>query len=64
MYSTGIAQNELICGYANIVHTSSYSVHTGMHAHMHAHTYTDILIPFGDREPMGLIVDISALRFL
>ena len=59
VYSTGIARNELICGYANVVHASSYSVHTHTHAHTHARTHTHILIPFEDREPTGLKVDIA-----
>ena len=53
VYSTGIVRNELMCGYANVVHTSS-SFHT------HIHTHTHILIPFEDSEPTGLNVDIAA----
>ena len=49
--STGIAWNELICGYANVVYTSSDSAHT--------HTHTHTLIPFEDCKPTGLIVDIA-----
>ena len=32
VYSTGIVQKELICGYASVVHTSS-SFHTHTHTH-------------------------------
>ena len=45
---TGIVQNELICWYAKVVHISS-----SFHPHTH------ILIPFEDREPTGLKVDIA-----
>ena len=42
--STGIVRNvELICGYANVVHTSSSfrpHTHTHTHARTHAHTHT------------------------
>ena len=49
VYSTGIVQNELIYGYASIVHTSSS---------FHTHTHT--CIPFEDPEPTGLkLVDIA-----
>ena len=41
---TGIARNELICGYATVVHASSS---------FHPHT------PFEDCEPTGLKVDIA-----
>ena len=47
---TGIVQNELICGYANTVHTSS-SFHP--HAHARAH-HTHISILSEDLELMGL----------
>ena len=47
MYSTGIVWNELICGYAIL---QVYSTHT--------HTF----IPFEDREPMGLKVDIAHIQ--
>ena len=33
VYSTGIVRNELICGYANVVHTSS-----SFCSHTHTHT--------------------------
>ena len=60
--SAGIAWNELICGYANIVHTS-YSAHTHTHTYTHTHTHTlthtHILIPFKDHELTGLKVDIA-----
>ena len=42
LYSTGIVCNELICGYANMVHTSSSfcpCTHTCMHAHARTHTH-------------------------
>ena len=45
---TGIAQNELICGYATIVHASS-----SFRTHTHTHT------PFEDCELTGLKVDIA-----
>ena len=61
VYSTGIVQNELMCGYANVVDTSS-SFHP--HTHTHTHTHTHILIPFGDSEPMGLKVDTAKQFFL
>ena len=53
VYSTGIVQNELICGHANVVDTSVqvYSVRT--------YTCTCIVMPFGDGELMGLKVDIT-----
>ena len=54
VYSTGIVQNELIYGYASIVHSSS-SFHT------HTHTHTNTCIPFKDCEPTGLkLVDIAS----
>ena len=56
VYSTGIVRNELICGYSNVVHTSSsfrphthIPTHACTHAcmHTHANTHTvDILITF------------------
>ena len=50
VYSTGVVWYELMCAYANVVHTSVqfYSVHT----------HTHILIPFADCELIGLKVDI------
>ena len=51
VYSTGIVRNELICGYANVLHTSSsFRTHT-----QHTHTYTQ----FEDHEPTGLKMDIA-----
>ena len=47
-YTTDIAQNELICGYVSVVHTSSSF-----------RTHTHILIPFEDCELTGLKVDIA-----
>ena len=47
-YTTDIAQNELICGYVSVVHTSSSF-----------RTHTHILIPFEDCELTGLKVDIG-----
>ena len=36
-YSTGTVRNELICGYASVVHTSSlFRPHTHTHTHTHA----------------------------
>ena len=36
VHSTGIVQNELKCGYANVVHTSSsFRPHTRTHTHSH-----------------------------
>ena len=68
MCSTGIVQNELLCGYANVVHISNsfhpcththIHTHTHTRTHAHTHTHTHILIPFEDSEPMGLKVDIA-----
>ena len=39
VYSTGIVRNELMCGYANVVHTSS-SFHTHTHTYTHTHSHT------------------------
>ena len=39
VHSTGIVRNELICEYANVVHTSSS---------FRPHTLTRIIIPFED----------------
>ena len=62
----GIVWNKLICGYANIVHTSgsflpcTYArTHTHTQKHTHTHTHTHILILFEDREPTWLNVDIA-----
>ena len=52
VHSTGILQNELMSGYANVMHTSSsYRTHTLHNTHAHAHTC--ILKPFEDSEPTG-----------
>ena len=51
VYNTGIAQNELICGYANVVHTRTHACTHTKHTH--------ILIPFEDSVLMGLKVDIA-----
>ena len=56
VYSMGIVWNELICGYANVVHTSSSFC---PHTHIHTHTHICIFIPFEDCELMGLKVDIT-----
>ena len=53
---TDIVQNELICGYVNVVYTSSLF-------HPHTHTHAHILIPFEDHNPTGLKVDIAVLGF-
>ena len=50
VYSTGIVWNEVMCGYANVVHTSSSFC---------PHTHTHILKPFEDSEPTGLKVDTA-----
>ena len=55
VYNTGIVCNELICGYANVLHTSSSF-------RPHIHTDTHILIPFEDSEPTGLKVDIACKK--
>ena len=53
-----IVQNELIRGYASVVYTlSSFRPHTRTHTHTHYDTH--ILIPFEDRKPTGLKVDIA-----
>ena len=51
VYSTGIVRNELICGYANVVHTSSsFRPHT--HTMTHTHTLSTFSYhPDEDREP-------------
>ena len=54
---TGIVWNELIRGYTNVVHTSS-SFRPRTHARTDSRSHTRILIPFEDREPTGLKVDI------
>ena len=66
VYSTGIEWNELICGYASVVHTSSsIHTHTRMHTltysltHTHTHLHSHTLIPFEDHELTGLKVDIA-----
>ena len=73
VYSTGIARNELICGYANVVYTSSsFCPHTHTHtyththtdarthAHMHACTRTHACMhTHANIEPTGLNVDIA-----
>ena len=67
VYSTGIAWNELIRGYASVVLTSS-SFHPSTHTHTRTHTCTHThthslslsLIPFEDRKPTGIQVDIAA----
>ena len=68
--SAGIAWNELICGYANVVHTSSsFRTHTHTHTHTHTVTHTHIHTvahthkPFEDREPTGLKVDIAGISY-
>ena len=59
VHSTGIVRHELICGYANVVHTSvSFRPHTCTHTHTH------ILIPFEDSEPTGLEVHIAGYKEL
>ena len=75
VYGAGIVRNELICGYANVLHTSksfrphththTYThthTHTRMHTRTHAHTHTHIFIPFEDREQMGTKPDIANLH--
>ena len=70
-----IAQNELICGYASVVYTlSSFRLHTHTHCdthtrmhtraceHTHTHCDTHIPIPFENRKPTGLKVDIANLN--
>ena len=57
VYSTGIAWNELVRGYASVVCTSSYSVQPPPPPHTHTHTH--ILIPFEDCELTGLKVEIA-----
>ena len=55
VYRTGIVWNGLICGYANILHTSS-----SFHAYTHIHTQnTHILMPFEDHELMGLKLKVN-----
>ena len=43
VYGAGIVRNELICGYANVLHTSvipSTHTHTHIHTHTHTHAHT------------------------
>ena len=54
VYSTGMLQNEPICGYASVVNTSSS---------FGTHTYTHTDTPYEDREPTGK-VDIAAVYSL
>ena len=54
VYSSGIVQNELICGYASVVHMLS-----SLPAHTHTHARTFIFIPFEDRKLTGLKVDMA-----
>ena len=69
VYGAGIVRNELMCGYANVLHTSSSfhthtHTHTHAHTHMHActHTHTHIFIPSEHREQMGIKLDIANLH--
>ena len=56
--STGIVRYELLCGYANVVHTSS-SFRAMPVLYTSTRTLTRILKPFEDSEPTGLKVDIA-----
>ena len=51
----------MVCGqvsaYFKFILSTCPCVHSHTHAHMHAHTH--ILIPFEDREPTELKVDIA-----
>ena len=58
VYSTGIARNELICGYASEVH--SVHTHTLTHSHTHTHTHTHSYhLRTANCELTGLKVDIA-----
>ena len=58
LYSTGMVWNELICGYANVLHTSgSFRPHTHTHARTHIH------IPFEDHELTRLKVEIAVFSW-
>ena len=56
VYSTGIARNELIRGYACVVY-----IYVKFILYTHTHCDTHILIPFENCKPMGLKVDIAHL---
>ena len=56
VYSTGIARNELI--YVDMPTWCILQVHS-VHTRTHTHTRTHIFIPFEDREPTGINVDIA-----
>jgi len=44
VYSTGKVRNELICGYVNVVHTSSsFRPHTHTHTYTHTNTHTQCI---------------------
>ena len=63
VYSTGIVQNEPICGYANVVHTSSsFRPHTHTDTDTDTHTHTLSTFSYHsdeDCEPTGLKADIA-----
>ena len=62
---TDIVWNELICGHASGVNTSSlFNTHTHTHTHTHTRSHTHILIPFENHKPMGLKVNIAEVSFL
>ena len=54
---TDIAQNELICGYASVMHAQVHFI--CVRTHTHTHTHIPIIVLFEDHELMGLKVDIA-----
>ena len=58
---TSIVWNELICGHANVVHTSSLLC---LHTHMHAHTNTHSHAIWAPRTPTVLEVGIAHMHTL
>ena len=60
VYSTGIEQiTDMWTCQRSAYFNPIPSTHARARAHTHTHTHTHILIPFEDREPTGLKVDIA-----
>ena len=45
--------------HARMIACTNVRARAHAHTHTHTHTHTHILIPFEDREPAGLKVDIA-----